>query len=41
MLAELQRDFAAYDVTARGLVLWRYLGPEWEPLARQDFSAPQ
>ena len=41
LLAELERGFAAYDVTACGLVLWRYLGPTWELLVRQDFSAAE
>ena len=41
LLADLQRDFASYDVIATGLVLWRYLGPTWERLAVQAFSGAQ
>ena len=41
LLQELQRDCAAYEVTATGLVLWRYVGPTWDLLLRELFSAPQ
>ena len=39
LLAQLQVGFAAYDVTAVGLGLWRYLGGPWEPLAEFRFAA--
>ena len=38
LLAELARGFVPYDVEARGLALWRYLGGPWEPLGRYDFA---
>ena len=41
LLQELASGFVPYDVTARGLALWRYLGPAWEPLALQAFSGPE
>lgn len=40
LLAELQAGFVPYDVPARGLALWRYLGGPWEPLAELQFSGP-
>jgi 2'-5' RNA ligase len=39
LLAELQRDFTPYDVTATGLALWRYLGGPWEPVVAERFSS--
>ena len=36
LLAELSAGFAAWDVQARGLALWRYLGGPWE--ASGDWS---
>ncbi len=38
LLADLQEGFVPYDVTARGLALWRYLGGPWEPLVTERFS---
>ena len=38
LLAELEAGFVPYDVEARGLALWRYLGGPWEPLASEDFA---
>jgi hypothetical protein len=38
LLAHLQAGFVPYDVTARGLALWRYLGGPWEPVAELPFS---
>ena len=40
LLASLQADFAAYDVQADGLALWRYLGGPWEAVAVERFSSP-
>ena len=39
LLAELSAGFAAYDVQARGLALWRYLGGPWEPMGEWPFAA--
>ncbi len=38
LLAELSAGFAPYDVKARGLALWRYLGGPLEPLVTERFS---
>ena len=38
LLGELQAGFVPYEVTATGLVLWRYLGGPWEPLGDYRFS---
>jgi 2'-5' RNA ligase len=41
LLAQLSEGFVAYDVTATGLALWRYLGGPWEPLAEVPFLPAQ
>ena len=41
LLAVLSAGFEPYDVTATGLVLWRYLGGPWEPLAVLPFAEPE
>jgi len=38
LLADLQADFAPYDVRAEGLGLWRYLGGPWEPVVEVRFA---
>jgi 2'-5' RNA ligase len=38
LLAELESDFVPYDVTARGLGLWRYLGGPWEAVGEARFG---
>ena len=38
LLAALEQGFSPYDVTARGLALWRYLGGPWEPLGVSAFE---
>ncbi|WP_336033855.1 2'-5' RNA ligase family protein [Geodermatophilus sp. FMUSA9-8] len=35
----LAASFVPYDVPARGLGLWRYLGGPWEPLGEHPFAA--
>ncbi|AHY45745.1 2'-5' RNA ligase superfamily [Rubrobacter radiotolerans] len=39
LLAELQRGFEPFAVRAEGLLLWRYLGGPWEPVAEEDFGS--
>lgn len=36
--ARLRAQFVPYDVRARGLGLWRYLGGPWEPLGEHAFG---
>jgi 2'-5' RNA ligase len=38
LLAELRAGFVPYDVTARGLGLWRYLGGPWEAVEETRFG---
>jgi 2'-5' RNA ligase len=39
LLADLQVGFVPYDVTARGLGLWRYLGGPWEAVEELRFDS--
>ena len=39
-LAELSANFAPFATHATGLLLWRYLGGPWQPLAEFPFTAP-
>ena len=39
LLEQLTEGFEPYDVRARGLALWRYLGGPWEQLALSEFQA--
>jgi len=38
LLGQLTEGFEPYDVRARGLALWRYLGGPWEPLGLSLFQ---
>jgi 2'-5' RNA ligase len=38
LLAALAADFVPYEVPARGLRLWRYLGGPWEPVQALPFA---
>lgn len=38
LLQKLQHDFEPFDIVAEGLLVWRYLGGPWEPLARLAFE---
>lgn len=39
-LAELSATFAPFTTHATGLLLWRYLGGPWQPLAEFPFTNP-
>ena len=39
--ATLSADFAPFSAAGEGLLLWRYLGGPWEPLAAYPFEAMQ
>ena len=41
LLEELQHDFQPFEVDAVGLLVWRYLGGPWEPVARLPFGVTQ
>lgn len=34
----LQQEFEPFDILAEGLLVWRYLGGPWEPVARMGFG---
>lgn len=36
--ARLQQEFEPFDITAEGLLVWRYLGGPWEAVARVEFG---
>lgn len=38
LLQELQHAFEPFEVTARGLQVWRYLGGPWGPVAAVPFT---
>ena len=38
--AELTRDFRPFQVEARGVSLWHYMGGPWEPAGKFAFTAP-
>jgi len=38
LLAELQHAFEPFETEAVGLLVWRYLGGPWEPVARLPFG---
>lgn len=38
LCARLQYEFEAFDITAEGLLVWRYLGGPWAPVARVGFG---
>lgn len=40
LLEHLQLEFEPFDLIAEGLLVWRYLGGPWEPVAQVPFSAP-
>ncbi|MGV3577423.1 2'-5' RNA ligase family protein [Brevundimonas sp.] len=39
LLETLQHGFEPFDIEARGLLLWRYLGGPWELVERFNFDA--
>lgn len=39
LCARLQLEFEPFDITAEGLLVWRYLGGPWAPVARVGFGA--
>jgi 2'-5' RNA ligase len=41
LLNDLQHAFEPFDAVAEGLLVWRYLGGPWEPVARLPFAAGQ
>ena len=40
LLERLQLEFEPFDIAAEALLLWRYLGGPWEPVARVPLGAP-
>lgn len=38
LLDELQQNFEPFDIVAEGLLVWRYLGGPWAPVARLPFG---
>ncbi|RAK51535.1 2'-5' RNA ligase family protein [Phenylobacterium deserti] len=38
LLEALQHDFQPFEIEAVGLLVWRYLGGPWEPVARLPFG---
>lgn len=39
LCARLQQEFEPFDITAEGLLVWRYLGGPWEPVAKVGFGS--
>ena len=37
----LQHEFEPFDIVAEGVLVWRYLGGPWEPVARVGFRLSQ
>ncbi len=38
LLEQLQLEFEPFEIWAEGLLVWRYLGGPWEPVARLPFG---
>lgn len=39
LLADLDSSFEPFEITAEGLLLWRYMGGPWEAVGEFDFAA--